>query len=160
MNSFGSRYDGCKELVFNYLLGHYSSGLDCHEIEDAFQTASSKAFTNYSTFREESEFSTWFTTIARNEALMLLRKKSTGIRSITDELEQDLALEILVLDSPLFEQDDYEILNDLIASLDDKYSSVISRVLEGYSYKQISDEFDLPVNTVKTRFHRGKKKIL
>jgi RNA polymerase sigma factor (sigma-70 family) len=45
------------------------------DVEDILQSACVKALVHAADFQGASQFSTWFCTIARNEALMLFRKK-------------------------------------------------------------------------------------
>jgi RNA polymerase sigma-70 factor, ECF subfamily len=74
------------EDAFAELMGRYSSFVRArilrivrnHEdAEDVVQEASLTAFIHLDQFRGSARFSTWFTRIAINQALMLLRKRKT-----------------------------------------------------------------------------------
>jgi len=58
--------------------------------EDAVQEALLKAFQNLSTFREDSQFSTWLIRITVNQSLMKLRKQRAHKEfSLDDDLQED-----------------------------------------------------------------------
>jgi len=46
-----------------------------------------------------------------------------------------------------------------IRSLDDDYRIPFTMFLEGYKYKEIADELDLPLGTVKSRIFFTRKKL-
>ena len=56
-----------------------------HDAEDAAQDCFLRAFTHFHQFEGRAQFRTWLTTIARNSALMLLRKKR-----VKQELPMDM----------------------------------------------------------------------
>jgi len=64
------------------LLTLYRITRNWQDAEDALQEASMKAFMHLDSFQGKASFSTWFTSIAVNTALMLLRKRR-GVLEIT-----------------------------------------------------------------------------
>jgi RNA polymerase sigma factor (sigma-70 family) len=63
------------------LLTLYRITKNWHDAEDALQEALMKAFLHLDSFQGKANFSTWFTSIAVNSALMLLRRRR-GAREI------------------------------------------------------------------------------
>jgi RNA polymerase sigma-70 factor (ECF subfamily) len=61
------------------------------DAEDAAQRFFQRAFTNLSTFRGDSTFSSWLTRIAINEALMMLRRRRTDTTLFEDYSDDDHA---------------------------------------------------------------------
>ena len=59
------------------------------DAEDAAQRSFQRAFTNLPRFRGNSNFSTWLTRIAINEALMLLRQRRTNLRPLEGDRDGD-----------------------------------------------------------------------
>ena len=69
------------------------------DAEDAVQEALLKAFQNLSTFREDSQFSTWLISITVNQSLMKLRKQRTHKEiSLDEDFQADG--DVLPLDVP------------------------------------------------------------
>ena len=59
------------------------------DAEDAFQDTLLRAYTHLAAFRRSCKFSTWFTTIGENSALMILRKKRVRRETYTLTSNQD-----------------------------------------------------------------------
>ena len=51
-------------------------------------------------------------------------------------------------------------LRELINQLPGTYEKPINMLLNGYSYKEIAQQMEIPIGTVKSRIHLGKKRIL
>lgn len=51
-------------------------------------------------------------------------------------------------------------LRDQINELPFSYEKPINMLLSGYSYKEIAKQMNIPIGTVKSRIHLGKKRIL
>jgi len=66
------------------LLRIYRITNNWQDAEDVLQESLMKAFIHLNTFEYKASFSTWFTRIAINTALMLLRKEKGGLRSAID----------------------------------------------------------------------------
>ncbi|MCP4313270.1 MAG: sigma-70 family RNA polymerase sigma factor [Bacteroidetes bacterium] len=50
-------------------------------------------------------------------------------------------------------------LREMIRQLPVNYGRPIKMMLSGYSYKEIAQQMEIPIGTVKSRIHLGKKKI-
>jgi len=48
-------------------------------------------------------------------------------------------------------------VKDALAELPDKFRSVVLLDVEGFSYKEIAEMLDIPIGTVMSRLHRGRK---
>jgi RNA polymerase sigma-70 factor (ECF subfamily) len=51
-------------------------------------------------------------------------------------------------------------INKAIESLDDDYKIPFTRYFDGYKYKEIADEMNLPIGTVKSRIFLARKKLM
>jgi RNA polymerase sigma-70 factor (ECF subfamily) len=51
-------------------------------------------------------------------------------------------------------------LREQINRLPSSYGKPINLMLSGYSYKEIAQHMEIPIGTVKSRIHLGKKRIL
>jgi len=95
----------------------------------------------------KGRFFTWASRIAKNTALNYINVKSEKKQSQTKELERkhyDLKVQtpnIDVLD-----------LRGKVNQLDEKYKLIVNLLyFQGYTQQEISDEYKIPIGTVKTR---------
>jgi RNA polymerase sigma-70 factor (ECF subfamily) len=51
-------------------------------------------------------------------------------------------------------------INKAIEALDDEYKIPFTRYFDGYKYKEIADEMNLPIGTVKSRIFLARKKLM
>jgi RNA polymerase sigma-70 factor (ECF subfamily) len=123
----------------------------CGEVDDLFQEIMVNVWNSLPHFRGDSRASTWLYRIAVNTALIYRRKRRT-----TEQLPE-------VLDpacSPHQNLEDEERLAALraaIATLQDQDRVVITLLLEGLSYKEISEITGLTVNYVGVKISRIKQ---
>jgi RNA polymerase sigma-70 factor (ECF subfamily) len=113
--------------------------------------------------KEKSQFSTWLFTIAKNLTLQDIKnqKKTTSM-----DLEYDE--EGTTMKDFIQEEEDYSYLNEIhdkkadimksyISKLKTPYKKVIEmRELKKMSYKDISDELNLNLSTVKSQIRNGR----
>lgn len=140
--------------LFNYL-NRLSNG--SAESEDILQNVFIKAYKNLYGFDIEKKFSSWIYRIAHNEAINNLKKNSRKVS--LDDIVFDLPSE-----TDLEEEMDRAVLKermaDSLSRIDVKYREpLILYFFEERSYEEISDILRIPVNTVGTLIHRGKKLV-
>jgi RNA polymerase sigma-70 factor (ECF subfamily) len=125
--------------------------------EDAVQEALLSAWNNRHQFQRNSRLETWIHRIAVNAALQLLRSSRPNV---FEPLESDVPDRAA---TPERVQDDYELGNQLA----DAFSvlSEIERVcfvlkhLEQWRLREIAEELDVKIDTVKQALFRGVKKL-
>ena len=128
-----------------------------HLAEDAVQEALLSAWNKRHQFQHTARLETWIHRIAVNSALQLLRKNRPGV---FEPLEIDIADDS---ESPENAHQDYELNHELSDAL--KVLSEIERVcfvlkhLEQWRLKEIADELDVKIDTVKQALFRGVKKL-
>jgi len=140
--------------------------LDDQLAMDAVQNAHIKVFNNLSTYQGDSGFSTWISTIARNEALMMLRKIRSEKLVELDESNKATILpihadsSIATLKNPEDELANSELrllLNSHIDSLPERFrEAFVMRCVEGFSVRETSEILDVNAVTIKTRVFRAK----
>jgi len=153
-----------------YLRG-WLKGLDDFYIDDICSRSFEKAFFQIDKTYDprKSQFSTWLRTIARNTALDVLEQvqrtrtqyisienapqgQLVSIENMGDEGENPLDMVITTEDRSLTEK--------YVEGLPELYREVArKRLLEGCTYKEISDELNMELNTVRTRIRRAKALI-
>lgn len=140
--------------------------LDDFHVEDICSRSFEKAFRQIGTFDPSiGSFFTWLKRIARNTALDVLEQESRmQPLSLEDGLESDVSgsmtdEEDSALDTIIRIEDMEETLR-CIEGLPELYRDIAGkRLVDGLSYKEIAQECNLELNTVRTRIRRAKMMI-
>lgn len=132
------------------------------EAEDISQTVFVKVWQNLKRFDQKKSFKTWIFTIAKNKCIDFLRKKKTVLFSnFENEKRENSFVEKLKDSSPLpdeiFEAHNLkEKLNLAINKLSPKNKAVlILRYNDHFTFKEIAEVLNEPLNTVKSRHNRA-----
>ena len=138
------------------------------DAEDVVQQSFQKAFIHLSQFQENSAFSTWLTRIVTNEALMLLRKRSSAVEV---PFEQSGAKDeaALSLDFPCpgpspediyFREEQKQILSAALNKLTPGARKAIELAeLEELTTKEAARKVGVSVTAMKARVFQGRKKL-
>ena len=153
-----------------YLKG-WMKNLDDFYVDDICSKSFEKAFRQIGSYDpSKSQFGTWLRTIARNTALDTVEAESRTQRkyvSIDDETQQVQARMLDTIgddeDTPLesiIKDEDEEKLESYIDGLPELYREIARRrLIDGLQYKEIADELEMELNTVRTRIRRAKALI-
>ncbi|MGH8949905.1 MAG: sigma-70 family RNA polymerase sigma factor [Acidimicrobiia bacterium] len=139
------------------------------DAEDLVQETFLKAYRAYHTFEEGTNLKAWLYRILTNTYINKYRKDSRRPSEVDLGSVEDLYLyrnigseesaeaarttEDLVLEG-LVESDIKEAVEDLPENF---RLPVLLADLEGFSYKEIAEILDIPIGTVMSRLHRGRK---
>lgn len=166
--AFTDLWDTYIDQLRSYIKG-WLKNLDDFYVDDICSRSFEKAFRQISTYDpSRSQFYTWLRTIARNTALDLLEREARGNMkyvSLDDNESQASVLENLGddIDTPLesiIKSEDRAETERYITGLPDLYREVArKRLLDGLQYKEIAEELDMELNTVRTRIRRAKALI-
>jgi RNA polymerase sigma-70 factor, ECF subfamily len=136
------------------------------DAEEVAQEATLKAFSNLSSFRAESKFSTWLVQITYNEARMKLRKDRRNLYESLDDPQSDADGDYWPRDfadwraipSELLEQNEArQALENAINSLSQMYREVVVlRDIQNVNIKDAAAILGVSEGTVKTRLHRAR----
>ena len=154
--------DSLRTFIKNWL-----KNLDDLYVDDICSRSFEKAFRQIASFDEsKSHFITWLRTIARNTALDMLEQESrihAQLVSIDDSSRRASNMVDAIsdeVDSPLesiIRMESREETTAQIEKLPLLYREVArKRLLEGMQYKEIAQELDMELNTVRTRIRRAK----
>jgi RNA polymerase sigma-70 factor (ECF subfamily) len=141
------------------------------DAEDLVQETFLKAYRAYDTFEEGTNLKAWLYRILTNtfinnyrretrrpqetdlgelEDLYLFRRLSRETSATSSTSAEEQLLEGLV------EED----IKEAIESLPENFRMVVLLAdLEGFSYKEIADILEIPIGTVMSRLHRGRKAL-
>ncbi|MFH0755686.1 MAG: sigma-70 family RNA polymerase sigma factor [Bacteroidota bacterium] len=133
---------------------------DREDAMDLVQETSYKALKNKKRLHNDDHIRAWLYTILKNTYINYLR--SSQYRQLvydTDELSEysdgNVDRGNLLPDEILLKKE----LQELVSRLPGVYGKPIQMLLSGYSYKEIARQMDIPIGTVKSRIHLGKKQI-
>lgn len=142
---------------------------DSFLIDDICSRSFEKAFRQINTYNpSKSSFSTWLKTIAKNTTLDILESEHRVNReliSLDNSANADSVIDNVLDrdDSPLdsiIRDEDQNRTRASIDALPELYREVArKRLLEGMQYKEIAEELELELNTVRTRIRRAKDMI-
>jgi RNA polymerase sigma-70 factor (ECF subfamily) len=140
----------------------YSITKDWQDAEDALQDALLKAFTHLKTFEGRCRFSSWFTRIAINSSLMILRKRKVRRETSLDDGSdaESWQLPDPRANSPetLFAQSETrELIRLAVLHLGPTFREIVElRQLHGHSAKLVSQELGITVAAAKSRLSRAR----
>ena len=132
---------------------------DREDALDLVQETSFKALKNRSKLHNNDHIRAWLYTILKNTHINFLR--SSYYRQLThdsDILNSQPASNGGAHGAP-YDQLEKKELHEIIDMLPGAYEKPIKMFLSGYSYKEIADRMHIPIGTVKSRIHLGKKQI-
>lgn len=133
---------------------------DEDEAEDTTIKTFAKAFDKIDTFDENYQFKTWLITISNNIYIDHLRKKKTETVSIN---KHQYEIHEIIDDDPspadkLIQEQNLATLKAFIRQLKPHYQEVINlRYFQDFSYKEIAEKLNEPMNNVKVKLLRAKK---
>ncbi len=131
---------------------------------DVLQEIFIKAYRNLNSFDSSFSFSSWIYRIAHNEAVSWFRKKNVRpeghLVGDGDELLSFLSAKDDSVDVDFDKGVNAEELTRALELIDDKYREpIILRFFEHKEYDEISDILQIPMGSVGTLLHRGKKQL-
>ena len=165
------------QAAFIVLYTRYIAGVKSHisryislteDKEDVALESFQKAFSQIASYNPEYKFSTWLYRIARNTALDQISRKdreksnipTTSISETISELN-DIPAAMHNPEEDIINQQEYDKWLANIEKLKDDYRTVAKmNLIDHFGYKEIAEELDLPINTVKTKIRRAKATLL
>lgn len=139
------------------------------DAEDLVQETYLRAFRSYATFKTGTNLRAWLFRILTNAHINRYRSRSrrpdeTELNDIDDlylykklhnpsEFGRSAEDELMDLFS------DGEVVNAVDALPDTYRMAVLLADVEGFSYKEIAEILDIPIGTVMSRLHRGRKSL-
>lgn len=127
---------------------------------DLVQETSYKALKYKKRLQNTEHIKAWLYTILKNTYINYLRSsQSKHLDFDSEEVDQfSNTNKVNGLPQPDTLLQRKELLEQ-VKQLPFSYKKPINMMLSGYSYKEIADQMQIPIGTVKSRIHLGKKKI-
>ncbi|MCZ2444167.1 MAG: RNA polymerase sigma factor [Flavobacteriales bacterium] len=157
-NTFSSEVVSHRDSLryFALSLTHHSE-----DAEDLLQETLLKAFTYKDKFEANTNLKAWLFTIMKNIFINSYRKQNK-VKTIFDS-SKDLFYLNMPETRKNFDPDsrlNFKELNILLDSLGEEYRVPLSMYVEGYKYKEIADEMQLPIGTVKSRIFLARRQMM
>ena len=134
--------------------------------EDLTQEIFVKAYFALPNFKRDSSFFTWLYRISGNHCLDFLRKKRLIEQPLDAPLHEDASQTLSDLmpapatDHPATGIENAATLADLLDELDPEQKQLlILRELEGYSYEELTNMLQRPMNTIKSQLNRAREAL-
>lgn len=139
------------------------------DAEDLIQEAALLAFRGFGSFTPGTNFKGWFFKILTNAYISSYRKKKRRPTSVDfDDVPEMYMYQkssetgLLKRDpdpaSQLMDKIDVEAVKDALDELPDEYRMVATLYfMQELSYQEIAEVLDIPVGTVRSRLHRGRR---
>lgn len=170
-NQIFKRYS---KFVFNIA---YKNVNDYGEAEDITQETFIRVFKSIKAYREEASLKNWLGKIVTNYTIQVIRSKAyknqRNLWSIDytndDEHKDEHGSKLLqLIDNTITGDTIKQILSkegisqvrEAISRLSDKHRSVIVLLSEGHCYEEIAEITSVSVDTVKSRIHYARKKLV
>ncbi len=165
------------QMAFVMLYQRYRTALSAHvsrfisnreDAEDVCIETFQKAFSRIGLYNEAYMFSTWLFRIGQNTAFDHLnrsQRKSENMPVQTIAYDSDSSLDIpsgaTSPEDSVIHREEYDKWLTVIELLEGDYKTVAKMFLiDNYGYQEIADELGMPLNTVKTKIHRARTKLM
>ncbi len=131
------------------------------EAEDLTQETCLKALKYKKQFRANTNFKAWLLTIMKNTFINQYNRKVRH-RALVDSSETNEALIVNKVDHFASPEKHYyyDEIKQGISDLKDDYGVPFQMHLDGYKYKEIAEELDIPIGTVKSRIYLAKQILI
>lgn len=122
---------------------------DCDEVDDLTQDTFLKALLHKNSFRKNDNFEGWLAVIMRNTYMNHVKRKDVGFE------QYDICKNFGIVD-PSF---GYIELKRVVDSLPPELCLAFNMYVDGCKYREIAEELELPLGTVKSRIHLARKHL-
>lgn len=131
--------------------------------EDLFQETLMRAYRRFDSLRDPSVLKSWLLRIARNTTLNWIKKEKPQVPvDFLDDTAADALLDEVgagdSVEAVVEKRDQVEQATSVLAELPPIYAAILQlRYGEGLSYKELSENLQIPMSSVKFRLHQGVK---
>jgi RNA polymerase sigma-70 factor (ECF subfamily) len=139
------------------------------DAEDLLQEATLRAYRGFASFQEGTNLKAWLYRILTNSFINIYRKKQREPKTVDgpEDLDEWFLFDRLGSQSVArsAEEDVLENIPDAdvkaaLESIPENFRmAVLLADVEGFSYKEIAEITDVPIGTVMSRLHRGRKAL-
>ncbi len=162
LKAFQKLFECYQTPVYNFILRMLGRP---HDSEDVLQEVFVKMYRKLGTLKEPKFFSSWLFRIAKNETINFVNRYQSKDTDSIDEFEPGVAERLLTDESeagsnPVEKAEQVELeamLQSALSELPEEIrASFLLGVIEGYSYKEVSDILGCSIGNVKSRVFRAR----
>jgi RNA polymerase sigma-70 factor (ECF subfamily) len=143
-------------------LNHFALTLtsNTEDAKDLVQDTYLKVLSSEDKYEKNTNLKAWMLTIMRNTFINNYRKRKR-INDLMGDNKDSTPLKVQTLQSPDHADINYHVkeINKHINNIDDEQRIPFEMFLDGYKYKEIADEMDISLGTVKSRIFFTRKKL-
>ena len=160
------------ELAMPYMSALYAAAMrmtrNPTDAEDLVQETFTKAFAAFHQYRPGTNLKAWLYRILTNTFINSYRKKQREPQTVSDDELEDWYLYSKMAgpgaepsaETAVIESLPDEEVQEALASLPEQFRiAVLLADVEGFSYKEIAQITEVPIGTVMSRLHRGRKAL-
>lgn len=145
---------GCQEAEAELFQSHYSrllaiarnNGLSSDESADAVQRTWIKARSSLDKLRDDRCFKSWISTIARNEAISLLRVRNREAAAPVEVIDTSFVVDS---DASMISREEADYLRVAVARLGREDRRLLKLLFEDRKdYRQIAEELSCPIGSI------------
>ena len=153
---FNHRLLGLQHKMYNYALSLTTNQEDAN---DLVQETNYRALSSKDKYTMNTNFSAWVHTIMRNSFINNYRRKYKMQQTpvLVDEISYLSNLHS-TFDTPEVYHMAGEI-NNCMKKLHSDFKTPLKLHMEGFKYKEIAEQLNMPIGTVKSRIFFGRKKL-
>ena len=152
------------DALYNFA---FKMTVDSDDANDLVQETYMRAFRFFDKFEKRTNCKAWLFRIMKNTFINVYKKESKSPEKVDYEEIENFYENIKVsnTDDAHLEKDIYDNLLDdelteVISNLPEDFRTVIILCdIEGFTYEEIADFVDAPVETVRSRLHRARKML-
>jgi RNA polymerase sigma-70 factor (ECF subfamily) len=155
-----------------YLDGMYAAAYrltrNAADAEDLIQETFLRAYRGFHQFEPGTNLKAWLYRILMNTFINMYRKKQREPQTISEDEVEDWYLYSKIVGGGAEPSAETEVLEKLpdedvqeaLLSLPEQFrTAVLLADVEGFSYKEIAEIMEVPIGTVMSRLHRGRKAL-
>ncbi len=161
------------DAAMPYMSALYSAALrltrNPTDAEDLVQETYLRAYRGYGGFKEGTNLKAWMYRILMNTFINVYRAKKRRPNEVELDESEDFSLfhrmggleaadAARSAESELLESMPDDMVKQAVEELPEQFrTAVLLADVEGFSYKEIADIMDVPIGTIMSRLHRGRK---
>ena len=132
------------------------------DARDLVQETAMRAFSNRRKFEMGTNFQAWVITIMRNTFINNYRK-AVRANTIIDNTDEQYFLNTAATSKGTHSPDSvysHKQISKVVEALEDEYRVPFQMYNTGFKYKEIAEELELPIGTIKSRIFLARKKLM